>query len=144
MEKDRLLIVDDSPTAIMGLTMFLEDSPHFEIVGEVRDGSEVLEKVNALRPDVVILDFSMPGLSGVDVTRRIKDSFSDIKIVIYTGYAEDADAKELFDAGASAFVLKLYGADGLECALNAIRNGKKYVCPFLDTSFEELNITNRA
>jgi two-component system LytT family response regulator len=122
-EKTRMqlktLIVDDEPVARKILREELETIEDVEIVGEADSGTEALDKIAACRPDLVLLDLQMPGMSGLDVVRKLKDGPSMPVIVIVTAY--DKYALQAFDAGAIDYLLKPVGQDRLAEAVQRAR-----------------------
>jgi len=126
MEKTKLLIVDDHRVVIEGIKSSLQEHPEFEVVGEAVDGLEAVEFVKSSRPDIVIMDISMPNLNGVEATRQIKEFDSEIGIVIYTMYSDKEFVIDLFKAGISAYVLKDDPLADLILALKAVEGGGTY------------------
>ncbi len=126
MSKTKLLIVDDHRVVIEGIKSALQEYPEFEVVGEAVDGLEAVEFVKSSRPDIVIMDISMPNLNGVEATRQIKEFDSEIGIVIYTMYSDKEFVIDLFKAGISAYVLKDDPLADLILALKAVEGGGTY------------------
>ncbi len=106
MDKTKILIVDDHSVVFEGIRSALETHPEFDVVGEAIDGLQAVERTKSLRPEIVILDISMPNLGGIEATRQIKELNPGIKIVIYTMYSDKEFVVDLFKAGISAYVLK--------------------------------------
>ena len=126
MEKTNILIVDDHRVVIAGIKSALQDYPEFEVVGEAVDGLQSVELAKSLRPDIVIMDISMPNLSGIEATKQIKQFNPEIKIIIYTMYSDKEFVIDLFKAGISAYVLKDDPLSDLVLALNAVKGGGTY------------------
>ena len=126
MPKTKILIVDDHRVVIEGIKSSLLEHPEFEVVGEAVDGLEAVEFVKSSRPDIVIMDISMPNLNGVEATRQIKEFDSEIGIVIYTMYSDKELVIDLFKAGISAYVLKDDPLADLILALKAVEGGGTY------------------
>lgn len=126
MSKAKILIVDDHRVVIEGIKSSLQEHPEFEVVGEAVDGLEAVEFVKSSRPDIVIMDISMPNLNGVEATRQIKEFESEIGIVIYTMYSDKEFVIDLFKAGISAYVLKDDPLEDLILALKAVEGGGTY------------------
>src|SRR5205085_9513556 len=101
-----VLVVDDEPLVRSGVRMILEGEDDIEIVGEAPDGNEALEQARALAPDVVILDIRMPGLDGIETTRRLLQRADAPRILILTTFDLDEYVYEAMKAGASGFILK--------------------------------------
>jgi two-component system response regulator NreC len=106
MRKTRILIADDHDVVRSGLRMLLRSSPEFSIIAEAADGEEAVRLAEKHRPDVAILDISMPKLDGIDATRIIKEKNPAIKVVILTVHEDEEYAYQVLRAGASGYVLK--------------------------------------
>ncbi len=122
----KVLIADDHRVVIEGIKSLLKDHPRFQVVGEAVDGHQALELVEKLRPQVVVMDISMPGLDGVAATSRIKSRFPQTQIVIYTMHADDRFIVELLKAGISGHVLKGGAVSDLLQALEAVSRGETF------------------
>ena len=118
MEAIRVLLADDHPFFRDGLRMLLEEAPDLELAGEAADGDEAVAMAVELQPDVVLMDIKMPGLSGIEATRRILGASPHIGIVVVTMYEDDDFVFSAMRAGARGYLLK--GADREE-VLRAIR-----------------------
>ena len=126
MEKTKILIVDDHRVVIEGIKGALSEDPEFEIVGEAHNGHEAVKQVESLRPEIVIMDISMPDLNGIDATLQIKAFCPDVKIVIFTMYSNREYVVDLFKAGVSAYVLKDDPLSELTLAIKATKGGGTY------------------
>lgn len=126
MDKAKILIVDDHRVVIEGIKSALQEHPEFEVVGDAADGLQAVELTKSLGPDIVIMDISMPNLSGIEATRQIKGLNPGIQIVIYTMYSDKAFVIDLFKAGISAYVLKDDPLSDLILALKAVKGGGTY------------------
>jgi len=126
MEKTKILIVDDHHVVIEGIKSVLQEHPEFEVVGEAVDGIQALELSKSLGHDIVIMDISMPNLSGIEATRQIKEFDPEIRIVIYSMYSDKEFVIDLFKAGISAYVLKDDPLADLILALEAVKGGGTY------------------
>jgi DNA-binding NarL/FixJ family response regulator len=102
----RLLVVDDHALVRMGIIAILSTYPALTVVGEARDGQEAVALCREKRPDLVLMDLSMPGMSGIEATRRIKAHLPKTSVLILTGYAEEDLLMEAVRAGAAGYVLK--------------------------------------
>ena len=126
MEKTKILIADDHRVVIEGIKSALQEHPEFEVVGEVTDGLQAVESARSLGPDIVIMDISMPNLSGVEATKQIKQSNPEIGIVIFTMYSDKGFVIDLFKAGISAYVLKEDPMSDLILGIKAVTGGGTY------------------
>ena len=127
MSKTTVILVDDHRVVIEGIKSALKELPELEIIGEVTDGLEAIKLANLLKPDIMILDISMPGLSGIEVVKKIKLSAPGIKIVIYTMHSAKEFVVDLFNEGISAYVLKDDPLSDLILSLKAVTGGDTYL-----------------
>jgi len=102
----RILTVDDHPLMRAGVASFLATEPGLQVVAEAANGEEALEKYRELRPDLVLMDLSMPVMDGLEATQAILEEFPDARIIVLTTYAGDEDVHRALDAGAVGYVLK--------------------------------------
>ncbi len=124
--KTKILLADDHPVVIEGLVRALEKEPDFEVVGTAPDGLQAVKMVKTLRPDMVIMDISMPNMKGIDATREIKTWGEQIHVIIYTMYSDREYITSLFRMGISAYILKHEPIKGLVRALKVVRDGGTY------------------
>ena len=89
MSKSRILIVDDHGIVRAGIRSLLEDDTSIEVVGEAVDGEEAIEKTKQLKPDLVLMDIAIQGMNGIEATRRIKEEFTDICVLLLTMHDEE-------------------------------------------------------
>ena len=114
----RVLAVDDHPLIRAGVVAFLATEPDLQVVAEAANGEEALEQYRELRPDIVLMDLSMPVMDGLSATRAIPDEFPDASVIVLTTYDGDEDIHRALDAGARGYLLKdMVAAD----VLNVIR-----------------------
>ncbi len=131
MEKVKLLIVDDHPVVREGIKAFFEEQPSYVVVGEVDDGLKVMEEVSRLKPDVVIMDITMPKGDGYQATRNIIEKFPEIHVVVLSMHRERKYAVNAFKAGAVAYVLKGGSLNEIKTAIQKAIAGKNYSSPSL-------------
>lgn len=125
----KVLLVDDQPLLRIGFRLILEGQEDFHVVGEASDGIEAVRQVEALQPDVVLMDVRMPGMDGIEATRRISDSGSDARVIILTTFDLDEYAFTGLQAGASAFLLKDVAPSELVHAVRLVASGDAVVAP---------------
>ena len=125
----RILIADDHPLFRAGLRALLESIPDTEVAGEAATGEEAVEVALALVPDVVVMDINMPGLNGIDATRRIVDASEDVKVLVMTMHDDDEAVFAAIRAGARGYQLK--GAAQAETlrAIRSVANGEAIFGP---------------
>jgi two-component system invasion response regulator UvrY len=127
----RVLIADDHGIVRGGIRRLLEDQEDIEVVAEASDGHQAIEKVLETDPDVILLDISMPGMDGLDVTKQLKAINPRVRILILTMHAEEQYAPRLMRAGARGYVTKHAAPEDLVKAINAVHAGKRFISPTL-------------
>lgn len=127
ISKTKILICDDHLVVIDGIKRVLSDHPEFEVVGEALEGNQAVEQAESLRPDIVIMDISMPGLNGVEATLQIKKLCPDIRIIVFTMHSNKEFVIDLFRAGISGYVMKKDPTSDLILALKAVKQGGTYL-----------------
>ncbi len=125
----RLLIADDHRLLAEACKVLLE--PEFEVVGIVTDGRSLVKSTFSLKPDVILLDISMPHLNGLDAAEQIKHNLPSVKLVFLTMNAAADVAADAFRRGASAYVLKHSAAEELVTALRKVVQGESYLSPLI-------------
>jgi DNA-binding NarL/FixJ family response regulator len=124
-----VLIVDDQPLQRMGFRMLLESSPETSVVGEAAHGAEAVRLTAELRPDVVLMDIRMPGMDGIEATRRIVAAGDRSRVLVLTTFDLDEYAYGALRAGASGFLLKDARPDELLSGIRAVAAGDAVVAP---------------
>lgn len=127
----RILLVENHETVRQGLKLLIDREPDFDVVGEASDGAEAIEWVRSEQVDLVVMDLSMPGMSGLVATRKLKELRPTLAIVGLTRHADKTFLQELLRAGASAYVLKQSPHDELFRAIRAAAGGDQYIDPAL-------------
>ncbi|NQW17319.1 MAG: response regulator transcription factor [Chloroflexi bacterium] len=127
----RVVIADDHDIVRAGIRMLLEAQPDIEVIGEASDGKEIIQLANSLQPDVILMDISMPGATGIEATRTIKSANPGIEIVGLTMHAEDRYFFQMLQAGASGYVVKGAAPQELLDAVRAASRGEAYIHPSL-------------
>lgn len=130
----RLLLVDDHPAFRAGVSGLLGTDPELSVVAEASDGSSARASALELRPDMVLMDLSLPDQRGVDVTRDLVAQLPGIKILGLSAHEEPAYARAMLDAGAAGYVLKRSACDDLIRAVKAVAKGGTYVDPAIARS----------
>ncbi len=125
----RLVIVEDQTAIREMLAEILRFDPSYKIVGECGDGKLACDMLLDLKPDVVVLDARLPGLSGVDILRRVAKQLKSTRIIIFSGYESPALVREMLEAGAHGFVEKTAGLIELKKGLESVANGGTYFGP---------------
>ena len=129
MSRIRVLLADDHTLVRAGIRSLLESLGGVDVVAETGDGREALEMIVKHAPDVALLDITMPGLNGVEVTRRSAKESPRTRIVILSMYADPAYVKQSLRAGATGYLLKGAAVSELPLALQAVMRGETYLTP---------------
>ncbi len=129
MEQVKVLVVDDYPYLRRGVSTVISSHPGYAVVGEAEDGFKAMEGVARLRPDIVIMDISMPRLDGIQATRRITEEFPGTKVIILSMHTDPLYALRSFKAGAMGYVFKGSDPDELLLAVERVMAGKMYASP---------------
>ncbi|MDH7486631.1 MAG: response regulator transcription factor [Anaerolineae bacterium] len=127
----RVLIADDHAIVRTGLRALIASEPSLELAGEATGGYEAIELVGKTRPDVLLLDLSMPDLDGIAVTRKLKPQAPDLRILILTIHEDEALLREAIRVGASGYILKRAAEAELLSAIRIVMRGDLYVDPAL-------------
>jgi DNA-binding NarL/FixJ family response regulator len=125
----RCLVVDDHALLRQGVRRLLQDQDGVEVIGEANNAAAALEQVISLRPDVVLMDIGMPGVSSFDVTRVIQAEYPETRVIFLTMHEDQAYVMQGLQAGASGYVLKDTPAEKLASVLRDVHEGGKYVSP---------------
>jgi len=127
MKKPRVLMADDHSILLAGVRKLLEE--RYDVVGMVEDGRALLEAAERSKPDLILVDISMPLLNGLDAVRRLKKSQPDVKLLFLTMHASPQYATEAFKAGGNGYLLKQSAVSELPQAIEAVLQGKYYLTP---------------
>jgi DNA-binding NarL/FixJ family response regulator len=131
--KLRVLLADDHALVREGLRRVIDDQADMEVIGEAGDGTAAVALAQELAPDVALVDVSMPGLDGTEVTRIITDTCPGVRVIALTRHKDGSFVERLLDAGAAGYVLKQSPSSELTRAIRAVAAGERYI----DTSIRE-------
>ena len=138
MMRPRLLLADDHTLLLDGIRMLLE--PEFELVGCVEDGQALLTAAMDSKPDVILMDISMPVLNGIDAAHQLRKMLPSAKLIFVTMHADADFVTEAFRAGAAGYVLKRSAATELLTAIREVLKGNHYVSPLVTRNALDLFI----
>jgi DNA-binding NarL/FixJ family response regulator len=133
----RVLIVDDHAFIRRGVQSILHAFPEWELCGEADNGSDAIRLSDTLKPEVIIMDISMPGLNGIEATRTIHKNHPETKVILLTLHENDELVRSAFRAGASGYLLKGDAERELVTALKEVVNDGSYVSPKIDRQIAE-------
>jgi DNA-binding NarL/FixJ family response regulator len=125
----RLLVVDDHPAFRMGLTALIEDEPDMTVVAESGDGRDVVEFFRREKPDVVLMDLRLPGLSGVEAIIALRKEFPACRVIVVTTFDADEDIYRAIQSGAQSYLLKDMSKNEIVCTIRAVHTGGNPLCP---------------
>jgi len=135
----RILIVDDHGVLRAGLRALLNEETNFQVVGEAATSDEGLRAALELKPDVVLMDLSIPGMGGLDLTRRLREKLPAARVIILTVHEDTALLREAMTAGAVGYVVKKAVESELLAAIQAAMRGEVYVHPSMTRGLLEMN-----
>jgi len=124
----KILAVDDHEILRAGIKLVIAEQKDMEVIGQADNGAAAVEMTKKLRPDVVVMDVSMPGLNGIEATRQIIQGDCNAKVLILSGFSNEQFVVDILKAGASGYVLKDCLSDELIEAIYTVYAGKKYLC----------------
>lgn len=134
MPKIKVLLVDDHALFRQGIRALLTNSEYAEVIGEATDGRDALDKVHQLSPDVVLMDIGMPGMGGLEATRRIMKDNPGVKVLALTQYEDAEYILSMLRAGAKGYIAKTATAVELDTAIQTVRRGESYLYPSAATA----------
>jgi DNA-binding NarL/FixJ family response regulator len=141
--KTKVVIVEDHKLFREGLKSLLSEKDDLVVVGEAGDGIEAIRAVKKCRPDLLLLDLSMPKMNGISVMKEIKSQFPEIKIMALTIHESDQYVLEAFEAGADGYCLKDAGRNELMVAVDSVVQGKRYISPSISDNVLEGYMSGR-
>jgi DNA-binding NarL/FixJ family response regulator len=142
-EKTRIVLADDHPIVLDGLRNLIRAEPDFELVGEAASGLSALKIVREQRPDVAVLDISMPELNGIVLSRRLAGEMPDLRLLVLTLHEDRAYLNQALEAGVRGYVLKRSAVENLVQAIRAVMVGGLYIDPAIVGRVFESNQVNK-
>ncbi len=144
MPSIRILLADDHTVLRAGLKALLGAQPDMEVVGEAGDGLEALAQAEQLRPDVVLADIGMPGLNGLELTRRLKQAVPEARIVILTVHEDQSFLQQALRAGAAGYLVKRAAEAELLACIRAVARGEAFLLPSMTKGLIEAYVGRAA
>ncbi len=129
MSTIRVALADDHPVVLAGIKSLLQDAPEIELVGEATSGITAFHMICGAKPDVAVIDISLPDLNGVDLARKLSDSCPEVRLLALTVHEDRAYVQPVLQAGARGYLLKRSAAEDLVRAIRAIAAGGMYLDP---------------
>ena len=129
MKKIRVVVADDHTILRQGIKALLDNQEEIEVVGEAKDGREAIKAIEELSPDVILMDIAMPGLNGLEATRRIKKKFPMTKVVVLTMHTNEEYIFQILNAGADGYLVKETAFQDLISAINSVHRGEAFMSP---------------
>ena len=129
MDKITILLAEDHKVVREGTRRLLESQSDFEVVGEASDGIEAIELAKKMKPEIIIMDVSMPRLNGIEATKQIKALYPNMAILVLTGYDDDEYVFALLEAGAAGYLLKESSGEELIDAIRQVMTGEPVLHP---------------
>lgn len=133
----RIVLADDHRMILAALRSLLEKEIDIAVVGEAGDGTALLELVERTAPDIAVVDVGMPGMNGVEATRRLLAARPVLKVLALSAYSDKRFVLEMLEAGAKGYLIKASASDELPRAIRAIAQGQTYLCPEVAGSIVE-------
>ena len=124
-----VMLVDDHDLVRKGLRRLLDDTSGIKVIAEAPNGEQAIRQVRKRKPDVILMDVSMPGIGGLEATRKITQVSPDMKVIAVTIHDDDPFPARLLEAGAAGYITKGCGIDEIIEAIQAVYSGKQYLTP---------------
>lgn len=135
----KIILVDDHPLIRQAIRIWLEKDDDMKVMAEARDGKEALDIITYLRPDVVILDISMPKLNGLELTKQIASRFPQTRVLVFTVHSDNEHIQGMLQAGASGYLTKEISGEELVHAVRAVAAGEQVFCTPTNKEDENIN-----
>lgn len=135
MERTRIFIVEDQPALMRALVKSLELYPELELVGQSGEGEDAVRQILAVRPNLVLLDLELPGIDGIEVTRRVKPRAPEVELLILTSFDDEQKVYEAIQAGASGYLVKRVGPEKIRSGIREVMDGGTVLEPIIAKRF---------
>jgi DNA-binding NarL/FixJ family response regulator len=134
-ERTRIYVVEDQPQLLKNLLKVLSTFPELEVVGSAQEGESAVEEISRVQPQLVLLDLELPGIDGIEVTRRLKRRSADIEVLILTSFDDETKVYEAIQAGASGYLVKRVGPDKIRSGIREVMEGGTVLEPIIAKRF---------
>lgn len=135
MDRTRVFVVEDQPTLLRNLLKVLGSFAELEVVGSSQDGEQAVEELVRVRPQLVLLDLELPGLNGIEVTRRVKRRAPEVEVLILTSFEDEQKVYEAIQAGASGYLVKRVGPEKIRSGIREVMEGGTVLEPLIARRF---------
>ncbi|WP_309893702.1 response regulator transcription factor [Archangium sp.] len=135
MDRTRIFVVEDQPTLLRNLLKVLGTFPELEVVGSSQDGEQAVEDLVQARPQLVLLDLELPGINGIEVTRRVKRRAPEVEVLILTSFEDEQKVYEAIQAGASGYLVKRVGPEKIRSSIREVMEGGTVLEPIIAKRF---------
>ncbi|HEX8437349.1 response regulator transcription factor [Archangium sp.] len=135
MDRTRVFVVEDQPTLLRNLLKVLATFPELEVVGSAQDGEQAVEELVRVRPQLVLLDLELPGINGIEVTRRVKRRAPEVEVLILTSFEDEQKVYEAIQAGASGYLVKRVGPEKIRSGIREVMEGGTVLEPIIARRF---------
>lgn len=144
MAKIRILLAEDHTIVRKGIRLLLDREPSFEVVGEAENGREAVEMAEQLRPDIILMDHTMPLLNGLEALRQIKKRLPEIRVIILTMHTNEEYIFQFLQAGAAGYLVKQTAPTDLVEAIRAVHGGQSFLSPAISRTVIEEYVRHAA
>lgn len=128
-EKTRILMVEDHKLLRVGLKAIFDEYPSLEIIGEAENGKQAIKMANELKPDVILMDIGLPEMDGIQATKKIKELFPEMKVIILTSHTDETEVNQALEAGANAYAMKDIKTEYLIMVIQSVKDGAIWLDP---------------
>lgn len=139
-DKTRLLMVEDHKLLRMGLKSILEKYPNIEVIGEADNGEDSIELTKQLKPDVVLMDIGLPGMDGIQATKKIKEQNPNVKVIILTSHTDRKEVLQSVSVGASAYMVKDIKTEFMIMVIQSVKEGAIWFDPAIAPIIRSKNL----
>jgi DNA-binding NarL/FixJ family response regulator len=134
-DRTRVYVVEDQPALLKNLLKVLSTFPEIEVVGSAQEGEAAVADILEVKPQLVLLDLELPGIDGIEVTKRVKRRSNEIEILILTSFDDEAKVYEAISAGASGYLVKRVGPEKIRSGINEVMEGGTVLEPIIAKRF---------